>query len=320
LDISLNNDLSQNILSNNSKTLLLTQTQNLNYKYQNNNLKNSILSVNRLNNSNLQSILKNSASKPVLKRSKKVFFKFDQNQTSNEIFNKILFSILTKDIIKESLADHNKGKYYSILNREKMLFYEQILEKVVKQLCRETVKEYTDLQVKKYFISREKVWFSGDPCDHVNESLILTFCTKESKEIVKESISEVLVEYIILNFFERVFYKSYIPSNLLLAANEASNEVIIEAIFDEIVVNLSLEIGEPLAMLGIEEEMREQEDKELVWFFNKYVERMVTEDIVQSILGRMMDVDLEELAEEAHQKNEFDEAEEFVIKNFKYMF
>lgn len=81
-----------------------------------------------------------------------------------------------------------------------------------------------------------------------------------------------------------------------------------------------MEIGEPLAILGIEEEMREEEVKELEWFFDRYIERMVTEDIVGSIAARLGEVDLEELAEDAHVHGQFDEEEEFVVRNFKYMF
>jgi hypothetical protein len=232
-------------------------------------------------------------------------------------FNDILMNILQKEVIEESLREMNQGKYYSVLNREKMLIYERIATNVIKSLCRETVSEFTSLEIKRYFLSKQKSIKSNDPSEHVTQEVISRYCEKETQNIAKEAISEILVEYLIKNFFERIFYNEYIPRQIQWVVKEASDEAIIESLFGDIIFNLSLEIGEPLSMLMIEEELQQVEQKELDSFFGKYLERLLTEEITQRIVDNIYDDDLEEKADEAHQRNRFDDADKATLQNFK---
>lgn len=256
-----------------------------------------------------------------LKQSKVISELYDLNLNisyhQKPSFNDYLMKILKKDVIQESIQEMNQGKYYSVLNREKMLLYEKIAHNVIKSLCKETVSEFTSLEIKRYFLSKRKLIKSKDPSEHVANEVISNYCNKETICIAKDAISEVLVEYLIKNFFERIFYNEYIPKQIKWVVNDACNEAIIESLFGDIMFNLSIEIGEPLSMLMIEEELQIVEQKELNNFFGKYLERLLTEEITQQIINNIYDDDLEEKADEAHQRNKFDEADNKILQNFK---
>lgn len=175
MDDTLNNDLSRKILSYKSKDILSSCIKSVesNIPKKSLSLKNYIFPQNRIQildkemslNKKMKTLYNESIQKrkqsPFLRRSKRVVFYLNEKESFDLLFDKLLKGILRADIIKETMNEFNKGKYYSVLNREKMLFYEQILHKVITQLCRETVTEYTNHQVS-FFLNiskNEKICF-----------------------------------------------------------------------------------------------------------------------------------------------------------------
>ena len=235
----------------------------------------------------------------------------------NEIFDEMLLKILDNDVAWLTLKGVVDENFKRSKERKIYETYDRIKDNVIDKLAQEVVQDYVNIEVKKYFLKRETPKFSNDPVVHVFENVITSFCEKTCEEIVKTSLAEVVIDYMIDNYFERVFFKTYIPKQLAEVVEESAVDHILSSIFGDIVENLCLEISEPISMLCIEQEMRKEEAQELEWFFDKYVERQITEQFVESIAARIQDPDLEFLADQAHIHDKYQQPNQAFVKEFQ---
>lgn len=99
----------------------------------------------------------------------------------------------------------------------------------------------------------------ADPIEFLYEEIITSLGREVSNQVVRESIEEVSIEAIWMNFFEKIFTQKILVAAIRNIIQEASHEILIELIFEEKIRSLGLELFEPLTQICIQEERGELE-------------------------------------------------------------
>jgi len=116
----------------------------------------------------------------------------------------------------------------------------------------------------------------------------------ECQEIVKQCCKEISEEYIIESHFNALVKNRFIQKPIIETINEAMDEIILEDYIDKMIMTLSSELANPLAVHLLDEFQAEHESEELNKAMDNYTERGIIEVLMEQ-LGLMINNRVENL-------------------------
>ena len=117
--------------------------------------------------------------------------------------------------------------------------------------------------------------------------MLANLMRNECTEIVKDCCKEISEEYIIESHFNSLVKNKFIQKPIMETINEAIDEIILEDYIDKMIVGLSSELANPLAVHLLDEFQAEHEVEELNKAMDNYNDRGIIEVLMEQ-LGLMI--------------------------------
>jgi len=202
--------------------------------------------------------------------------------------NEFLEDRIIPDIVLEIVTMNKYNKDYTLYSHELRNYLEitdEVMNKFVRTACREIVRETTNnlafefLRMKK----GEIVENDTNPFSLVAKSYIMNYVKKHVEGIARESISDIVNEYLLETQFNNLMKIKYVPNRLKETVEDAAKEVAIEDILDEILNRMITELAPAMFESQYEEVVQEVESAELEKGLQNHIRRGILKSLMDSM-------------------------------------
>ena len=156
------------------------------------------------------------------------------NSYLDEMIEQYFLTEFIPDLFIEILSTENRDQFYQkdVLSQMTWSFYEGIEQEICSELCTQICNETIDEIVGHYFHSNRKGLHLKSILHHIQHELLHQEVAVQTKEVVEESISELILEYLIENKAVEL-YNGLLPDLVERTVNDA----LIGYILDEDIMN-----------------------------------------------------------------------------------
>lgn len=203
-------------------------------------------------------------------------------RTVDAMVDHYIEDVFLPDMLLELLAKNKVYENFDLYSEENKILYEvrfSLMDKVVRDMVKETVKNCTDSIVNRYLNKRyrDKDVDERDPLSMVVKSIMDGVMKKQAQEVARDALHELSLDYLIqaqfYSLFNRVWLPKEIEHTILDSIEDIALEDVIAGIIDDIIKQEAPRIGDD----ALEAEKQIQDNQILNNAFQEYVDRSVHE-------------------------------------------
>lgn len=203
-------------------------------------------------------------------------------RTVDSMIDHYIEDVYIPDLLLEILTKNKVYENFDLYSDENKILYEvrySIMEKVIRDMIKETVKTSTDNIVNRYLNKRfrEKDVDERDPMSMVVKSLLDGVMKSQIQEMTKQSIQDLSLDYLIEAQFNSLFNRVWIPREVEHTVIDTIEDMAVQDVIDAILEDIIRQEAPRIADEAIEAEKDLVENKILSNAFGEYLDRCIQE-------------------------------------------
>ncbi|CDW83626.1 iq calmodulin-binding motif family protein [Stylonychia lemnae] len=231
---------------------------------------------------------------------------------TDSLIDHYIEDIFIPDLVLEILTKNRVYENVDLYSDENKILYQiraDMIEKVVRQMTKETVKVAQDQIVNEYLNKRfrTKTIDEQDPMRRVVTEMMDKVMKSITRDIAKERLGNVVFDYLIEAQFIGFFNNYYIRREVEHTVKDAIEDLAVGEVIEDLCDRIILEAVPIIAQGELNAEIKRQDKMEINYAFGEYLDRCVLEIIIQNLSKLYEDEDREINIREQTDKRRRDE-------------
>lgn len=186
------------------------------------------------------------------------------------------------DLLLELLAKNKVYENFDLYSEENRVLYEVragIMEKVIRDMVKETVKNSTDNIVNRYLNKRyrQKDVDERDPLAMVVKSIMDGVMKDQAKKIASEAVHQLSLDYLIEAQFNSLFNRVWLPREVEHTIIDSIEDIALEDVIKGAIDRIIMQEAPRIADEALEAEKNKQDNELLEHAFREYLDRCALE-------------------------------------------
>ena len=247
----------------------------------------------------------------------KVFWHQGAVRYTDSLIDRYIEDIFIPDLVLEILTKNRVYENVDLYSDENKILYQiraDIMEKVVRDMAKQTLKNTTDQLVNEYLNKRfrSKTVEEYDPLRMVVNDMLTNVMKDLCKDVGKQNLSSVVYDYLIEAQFIGFFNNYYIRREVEHSVHDAVEDLVVGEVIEDYVERIVREAIPILSQATLQAEVKRSEKAEIAYAFAEYVDRCLLECVIEN-MGKMY----EEEEREIHVREQTDKKRRVI--NYRYI-
>ena len=209
-------------------------------------------------------------------------------RTVDAMVDHYIEDVFIPDLLLELLAKNKVYENFDLYSEENRVLYEvraSIMEKVIRDMVKETVKTSTDNIVNRYLNKRyrEKDADERDPLAMVVKSIMDGVMKKQAKDIASNAVHELSLDYLIQAQFYSLFNRVWLPREVEHTIVDTIEDFAVEEVIKGTIDKIIRQEAPRIADDALESEKARQDTEILENAFMEYLDRCILESCTNNL-------------------------------------